>query len=34
VLSDCDEQVAQMQAEAMEDTYLLFYRNAAAIGLQ
>ena len=23
-----------MQAEAMEDTYLLFYRNAAAIGLR
>jgi len=34
VLSDCDEQAAQMQAEAMEDTYLLFYRNAAAIGLR
>src|SRR5437016_10840737 len=30
VLSDCDEQAAQMQAEAMEDTYLLYYRNAAA----
>ncbi|HEV8290433.1 MAG TPA: DUF1570 domain-containing protein, partial [Tepidisphaeraceae bacterium] len=34
VLSDCDEQAAQMQAEAMEDTYLLYYRNAAAIGLR
>jgi hypothetical protein len=34
VLSDCDEQSAQMQAEAMEDTYLLYYRNAAAIGLR
>jgi len=34
VLSDCDDQSAQMQADAMEDTYLLFYRNAAAIGLR
>jgi hypothetical protein len=34
VLSDCDEQAAQMQAEAMEDTYLLYYRNMAAIGLR
>ena len=34
VLSDCDEQSAQMQAEAMEDTYLLYYRNVAAIGLR
>jgi hypothetical protein len=34
VLSDCEEQAAQIQAEAMEDTYLLYYRNVAAIGLR
>jgi len=34
VLSDCDDEAAQMQAEAMEDTYLLYYRNVAAVGLR
>jgi len=34
VLSDCDEQAAKIQADAMEDTYLLYYRNVAAIGLR
>jgi len=34
VLSDCDEQGAQTQADAMEDTYLLYYKNVAAIGLR
>ena len=34
ILSDGDDQAAQMQADAMEDTYQLFYRNAASIGLR
>jgi hypothetical protein len=34
VLTDCDAHTAQLQAEAMEDTYRLFYHHAARIGLR
>src|SRR5687767_10950077 len=34
VVSDCDERTAKMQADAMEDTYRLFYLHAARIGLR
>src|SRR5258706_6666088 len=34
VLSDSDEQSAQMQADAMENTYQIFYQYAAGIGLR
>ena len=34
VLSDSDEESAQMQADAMENTYQIFYQYAASIGLR
>src|SRR4051812_32245828 len=34
VLSDSDEESAQMQADAMENTYQLFYQYSAGIGLR